>query len=95
MKISSRLRPLSRLDDFFPYDRTQLTPSQGLEQTRSATKRILHKTDIRLLPVLALLYVIAFLDRSNIGNAKAADMNKDLKLTGSQYNMALTVSVSA
>lgn len=44
--------------------------------------------------MLALLYVIAFLDRSNIGNAKVAGMNAELKLTGSQYNLALTVRKS-
>jgi hypothetical protein len=41
--------------------------------------------------MLALLYVLAFLDRGNIGNAKVAGMNTDLKLTGPQYNIALTV----
>lgn len=41
--------------------------------------------------MLALLYVLAFLDRGNIGNAKVAGMNTDLKLTGAQYNIALTV----
>ncbi|KAK4942804.1 hypothetical protein LTR10_017564 [Elasticomyces elasticus] len=55
------------------------------------TKRILRKVDYRLLPMLTLLYVLAFLDRGNIGNAKVAGMNKELKLTGTQYNIALTV----
>lgn len=32
--------------------------------------RIFHKVDIRLVPMLALLYLIAHLDRANIGNAK-------------------------
>lgn len=56
------------------------------------TRRILRKVDFRLLPMLTLLYVLAFLDRGNIGNAKVAGMNKELHLTGSQYNIALTVS---
>lgn len=34
------------------------------------TSKVLHKVDRRLLPVLALLYLIAFLDRGNLGNAK-------------------------
>ncbi|KIW46496.1 uncharacterized protein PV06_02165 [Exophiala oligosperma] len=55
------------------------------------TKRILRKVDYRLLPMLTVLYVLAFLDRGNIGNAKVAGMNKDLNLTGTQYNIALTV----
>lgn len=32
--------------------------------------RIYHKVDRRLVPMLALLYLIAHLDRANIGNAK-------------------------
>lgn len=31
------------------------------------------------------------MDRSNIGNARVAGMNKDLALTPAQYNMCLTV----
>ncbi len=41
--------------------------------------------------MLTLLYVLAFLDRGNIGNAKIAGMMEDLNLTGGQYNIALTV----
>lgn len=51
----------------------------------------MRKVDYRLLPMLTLLYVLAFLDRGNIGNAKIAGMMDDLKLTGPQYNIALTV----
>jgi hypothetical protein len=34
------------------------------------TSRVLHKVDRRLLPVLAFLYLLSFLDRGNLGNAK-------------------------
>lgn len=66
----------------------------------------MRKVDYRLLPMLTLLYVLAFLDRGeavrtgnnasltvigNIGNAKVAGMNEELGLTGTQYNLALTV----
>lgn len=33
-------------------------------------KRLLRKLDWRLIPWLCLLYLISFLDRTNIGNAK-------------------------
>ncbi|EXA35259.1 hypothetical protein FOVG_14018 [Fusarium oxysporum f. sp. pisi HDV247] len=55
------------------------------------TKKIVRKIDWHLLPPLTLLYILSFIDRSNIGNAKVAGMNQDLGLTGAQYNMALTV----
>jgi hypothetical protein len=33
-------------------------------------KRLLWKLDLRLVPWLSLLYLLSFLDRTNIGNAK-------------------------
>ncbi|KAL4802454.1 major facilitator superfamily domain-containing protein [Aspergillus unguis] len=54
-------------------------------------KRVLRKMDLRLLPMLALLYLLAFLDRGNIGNAKIEGMLDDLNMTGPQYNWCLTV----
>ncbi|KAM5385575.1 hypothetical protein ACJZ2D_000774 [Fusarium nematophilum] len=54
-------------------------------------KKIMRKVDWRLLPLLTILYVLSFMDRSNIGNARVAGMNVDLGLTPSQYNMCLTV----
>jgi hypothetical protein len=41
--------------------------------------------------MLVLLYVLAFLDRGNIGNAKVAGMGKELKLIGTHYDLAPTV----
>jgi hypothetical protein len=55
------------------------------------TQKVLRKIDWRLLPTLALLYLLAFLDRGNLGNAKVAGMADDLHLTGTQYNLAATV----
>ena len=54
-------------------------------------KKILRKMDLRLLPMLALLYLLSFLDRGNIGNAKIEGLSETLKLTGPQYNWCLTV----
>lgn len=33
-------------------------------------KKILRKMDLRLIPMLALLYLLSFLDRGNIGNGR-------------------------
>ncbi|KAK4926128.1 hypothetical protein LTR49_006832, partial [Elasticomyces elasticus] len=69
----------------------------GLDETEQPnyhdkeTKRILRKVDYRLVPMLTVLYLLAFLDRGNIGNAKVAGMTKTLGMNGEQYNMALTV----
>ncbi|EXJ62223.1 hypothetical protein A1O7_02656 [Cladophialophora yegresii CBS 114405] len=54
-------------------------------------RRILRKVDFRLIPLLGVLYLLAYIDRSNIGNAKIAGMEEDLNLYGMRYNTALTV----
>lgn len=47
--------------------------------------------DFRLLPIMAVLYLLAHIDRGNIGNAKIEGMDKDLGLVGNQYNIASTI----
>lgn len=47
---------------------------------------ILRKMDIRLIPMLSILYLLAFLDRGNIGNAKIEGLVEDLHMTGPEYN---------
>lgn len=55
----------------------------------SDTKKLLRKIDGMLLPFLALLYLLSFLDRSNLGNAKLAKLEVDLKMTGKyDYNVS-------
>ncbi|OPB43465.1 hypothetical protein A0O28_0106560 [Trichoderma guizhouense] len=54
-------------------------------------KKILRRIDLRLIPLLSVLYLLSFLDRGNVGNANVAGLSKDLHLTGTQYNIALTM----
>ncbi|KAL4867351.1 hypothetical protein BDV12DRAFT_171507 [Aspergillus spectabilis] len=56
-----------------------------------ARKRLLWKVDIRLIPMLAVLYLISHLDRANIGNAKIEGLDTDLGLDGLQWNIVLSI----
>ncbi|KAL6352500.1 hypothetical protein LRP88_14267 [Fusarium phalaenopsidis] len=47
--------------------------------------------DFRLIPIMAVLYLLAHIDQDNIGNAKIEGMDKNLGLTGNQYNIASTI----
>lgn len=47
------------------------------------------KIDMRILPILTLVYLMAFLDRVNIGNAQVYGLSKDLGLKSNEYNTAL------
>ncbi|KAI1391702.1 MFS transporter [Hypoxylon trugodes] len=68
---------------------------EALNEQRN--KRLNRRLDIRLLPVLALVYLLNFLDRGNIGNARV--LNKEtgddmLSKTGMTSNgYALTVTL--
>ncbi|KAH9938667.1 major facilitator protein [Fomitopsis serialis] len=53
--------------------------------------KVLRKIDARVVPVLCVLYLLAFLDRVNISNAALFGLKTDLKLTGTKYNNALVV----
>lgn len=61
------------------------------EPDRQIEKQLVHKLDWRLAPLFAALYFIAYLDRSNIGNAAVAGMTTSLRLTGPQYSTAVSV----
>jgi len=52
--------------------------------------RVRRKLDTRLVLFVALLYLLSFLDRSNIGNAKVAGLTEDLQMTDNQFEWLLT-----
>ena len=57
-------------------------------------RRITRKFDLHIVPWLFGLWLLAFIDRSNIGNARIDGLVKDLDLQGpnaNRFNVALTV----
>ncbi|KAI1469667.1 MFS general substrate transporter [Daldinia caldariorum] len=68
------------------------TPEPTLESFADLDeKKILRKMDLRLIPMLAILYLLSFLDRGNIGNAKIEGLQEDLRMSPDEYNWCLTV----
>jgi hypothetical protein len=47
-----------------------------------AERALVWKFDIRILPVLAVMYLFNSLDKSNLGNAKTAGLEKSLGMVG-------------
>jgi len=60
-----------------------LTPEQD--------RALYRKIDMRLMPILSLMYLLSFMDRGNIGNARLQGLETQLDLTGNRYNIALTL----
>ncbi|KFY64722.1 hypothetical protein V496_03070 [Pseudogymnoascus sp. VKM F-4515 (FW-2607)] len=59
--------------------------------TETEQKKILRKIDFRLLPILAAMYAISLMDRTNLGLAAVAGMNDDLNLIGNRYTIIIMV----
>ncbi|KAF2143735.1 uncharacterized protein K452DRAFT_224230 [Aplosporella prunicola CBS 121167] len=58
--------------------------------TPDEERRVLRKLDRKLVLFMAGLYMLSFLDRSNIGNARIAGLAEDLQLDSDRYEWLLT-----
>jgi len=56
-----------------------------------AEKKLVRKIDMHLIPILWIMYVLNYVDRTNIGNAKTAGMDVDLGLTSSRYAWVISI----
>ena len=61
---------------------------------RAAEKLLVRKLDRYIIPWVTLLYLLAFLDRVNIGNAKLYGMESELELDSTQFDTAVAVFFS-
>lgn len=55
----------------------------------AAEKALLRKCDICVVPILFVLFMLSFIDRINIGNARLQGLEKDLDMKNHDYNIAL------
>ncbi|CAI7578767.1 hypothetical protein N7533_003159 [Penicillium manginii] len=54
-------------------------------------KKFVRKLDLRLLPLMMLIYVLNYLDRNNIATARLGTLEKDLGIHGNQYNTIISL----
>lgn len=81
-----------------PY--VQATPTEGVrraiappalvaamspERRAEAEKALVRKIDIRLMPMIVLMYIMNYLDRNNIAAARLGALEEDLNLQGNEY----------
>ncbi|KAF2871917.1 major facilitator superfamily domain-containing protein [Massariosphaeria phaeospora] len=63
----------------------QYSPGSALEKTT------LRKVDLYQIPMLWIMCVMAYVDRSNIGNANAAGMSDDIGLSDNNYSLLMSL----
>ncbi|OGM48191.1 MFS transporter [Aspergillus bombycis] len=65
--------------------------SQSPEWHRKMTRQLLRKVDLHLLPCLIVMYLLNFLDRNNLSQARLGSLEKDLNMKGTDYNLATSI----
>ncbi|CAH0017419.1 unnamed protein product [Clonostachys rhizophaga] len=56
-----------------------------------AERKLCRKFDVRLMPVLAIMYLFNALDKGNLGNAESAGLSKNLNFAPNQYNLLISI----
>ncbi|KAK0614384.1 major facilitator superfamily domain-containing protein [Immersiella caudata] len=56
-----------------------------------AEHKLLLKLDAVFVPIIMLVYLSCFLDRTNIGNVKVAGMPEDIKASSAQFSTAISI----
>ncbi|KAI7287667.1 putative MFS transporter [Hortaea werneckii] len=60
--------------------------------SEKAERALVWKFDLRVLPLLAMMYLFNSLDKSNLGNAKTAGLEENLGFAGTnKYNILLSI----
>ena len=58
---------------------------------REQERKLLRKLDLRLLPFLIIMYLLNFLDRSNLAQARQGTLERDLNMSGTDFNLATSI----
>ncbi|KEF60314.1 uncharacterized protein A1O9_01874 [Exophiala aquamarina CBS 119918] len=90
-------------DDIEKYSAPRDVPVEHAASGISAAENaaLVFKQDVRIIPLSAFIYLLCYLDRSNIGNAKTLnsqtkdDLLSDTGVTNYQYIIALMVFLIA
>lgn len=76
-----------------PYDHksAETDSSSEIESYGINERAFIRKLDWRLVPGIALLYLLSFLDRANVANATLFSLNEELGMDNPQYLNGLTL----
>ncbi|OTA99641.1 hypothetical protein M426DRAFT_67387 [Hypoxylon sp. CI-4A] len=93
------MAPIRTLDEKSDSDQPDAvvleTKSEGSSEAPGWTieeeTTVRRKLDWQLVPTVTILYLLCFLDRINIGNARIQGLQEDLDLTGYRFNIATSI----
>lgn len=90
VEVDEDLKAVS-LDPNHPDTRPDILRSLSHDEMQSLEKTLVRKLDIRILPILILLFLLNILDRNAIANARLGSLEEDIGITDSQYQNAIMI----
>jgi MFS family permease len=64
---------------------------ESVQIDNQAEKDLVRRLDLFIVPVVMFTYLLCFLDRTNIGNARLFGLERDLNMTGTDYQLAVAI----
>ncbi|KEF60304.1 uncharacterized protein A1O9_05155 [Exophiala aquamarina CBS 119918] len=75
-----------------PVDTNSLSRGEDVDSwTEEEEQRVKRKIDVRILPLLAICYMLQLLDKTSLSGASILGIIQDLKLVGSQYSWSSSI----
>ncbi|CZT10764.1 related to putative tartrate transporter [Rhynchosporium agropyri] len=62
----------------------------NLEQMTTLNKKVLRKLDWRLMPTITIMFLLNYLDRINVSNARLAGLQEDLNMSDTVWNAGIS-----
>jgi hypothetical protein len=85
-KSETFISATSTSDD--PIARYQALPEK---RAREIERRVLRKIDLRILPIIVLIYILNYLDRNSITQARLYGIQKDAHVEGAMWQTAISI----
>lgn len=63
----------------------------SLEDRRALEAALKHKIDVRILPMVVVIYIMNYLDRNNIASARLQGLQEDLNLSDTDYFTCVSI----
>ncbi|KAM0702001.1 hypothetical protein Q7P35_010911 [Cladosporium inversicolor] len=72
-----------------PYSRA--FDANDAEWHKAFEKKLMRKVNLRLIPLMIIVYLNNFIDRASLGQARLGSLEADLGMTGTQFNLSISI----
>ena len=73
-------------------DWSQRIANWSVEERTEKEKKLLRRIDWRLLPALFVMYIMNYIDRNALPQARVQGLEDDIGLVGVEYNVTLSLT---